>query len=277
MAVVVMAYGLRATLPDAVRSVQTQAPAAEVGVVHSGPGDVHALLAAAGVAVRVIRSETRLLPGGARNAGIAATQAPYVAFLADDCIAEPGWIARRLTAHREGNASVASALMCHRPTNPIALAAHLSLFVRRMPGLPRHEVLVYGASHARAVCDRYGPYRDDIEGGEDTDFNFRMAPADRPVWRPEIRTTHCGPTGLGGFLASQVRRGRRMAESVQALGGESASTVARNAIRRTAHVRRLSRAALGRDHRVSRNLAMPLVLLGNVAYAWGAWRVGRRP
>lgn len=277
MAVVVMAYGIRPTLPAAVRSVQTQAPAAEVIVVHSGPGDAAALLRQAGVSVRVVRSETRLLPGGARNLGIAETRAPWIAFLADDCIAEPGWISRRLAAHREGHQAVASALLCHAPGNPVALAAHLSLFVRRMPHLPGHEVLLYGVSYARSLFDRYGLFRDDIEGGEDTELNARLGPADRPVWRPEVLTTHCGVTRLGPFLAGQARRGRRMAESSLAIGRADSAGVARNVLRRTGHVRRLSRLAMRDEHRVSRAISIPLIWLGNMAYAWGAWRTGRKP
>lgn len=277
MAVVVMAYGLRPTLPAAVRSVQSQAPAAEVVVVHSGPGDVAGLLEDAGVSVRLIRSEARLLPGGARNAGIVATTAPWIAFLADDCIAEPGWISRRLAAHREGHGAVASALLCHAPGNPVALAAHLSLFVRRMPHLPGHEVLLYGVSYARALFDRYGLFREDIEGGEDTEFNGRLTGADRPVWRPEVLTTHCGVTHLGPFLAGQARRGRRMAESSQAIGRADASGVARNVLRRTGHMRRLSRLAMKGEHPVSRFFAIPLIWLGNIAYAWGAWKAGLKP
>ena len=41
---------------------------------------------------RVVESTERLLPGGARNVGIANTDGTFVAFLAADCIAEPGWI-----------------------------------------------------------------------------------------------------------------------------------------------------------------------------------------
>ena len=37
----------------------------------------------------------------ARNAGVVATSAPFVAFLAADCVAQPGWAAARL-AHRFG-------------------------------------------------------------------------------------------------------------------------------------------------------------------------------
>jgi hypothetical protein len=38
--------------------------------------------------------------GSARNIGIKATRAPYVAFLASDCRATQGWARKRLAAHR---------------------------------------------------------------------------------------------------------------------------------------------------------------------------------
>ena len=139
------------------------------------------------------------------------------------------------------------------------------------------EAKALAPPYARALFDRYGLFREDIEGGEDTEFNGRLTGADRPVWRPEVLTTHCGVTHLGPFLAGQARRGRRMAESSQAIGRADASGVARNVLRRTGHMRRLSRLAMKGEHPVSRFFAIPLIWLGNIAYAWGAWKAGLKP
>lgn len=46
----------------------------------------------------VVRLEVNQGPGGARNAGMAATAAPIVAFLDSDCSAQPGWL-EGLVAH----------------------------------------------------------------------------------------------------------------------------------------------------------------------------------
>ncbi|MFT3810915.1 MAG: glycosyltransferase family A protein [Micropepsaceae bacterium] len=274
IAVVVMAYGLRPTLAGAVRSLQTQGCAAEIVVVHSGPGDAAAYFAAHGVDVRVVSAAGRLYPGGARNQGIAATSAPVVAFLADDCHATPGWIAARLKAHGSGARAVASALLSHRPHRPVALAAHLSLFIRRMPLTPPDLALCYGASYARELFARYGLFRDDMEGGEDTEFHQRLAPEDAPVWCPAVQTIHHGEERLGAYLRDQSRRGRRMAEAWRAIGTRTSRDVARNALRRTTFIISQSRT-VARDHRLTRLMALPLIVAGNVCYAWGALRANR--
>jgi glycosyltransferase involved in cell wall biosynthesis len=276
MAVVVISYRGRSTLPAAVQSLLEQGVAAEIVVAHSGGGDVEGQLAAAGLDVRVVKSDQRLLPGGARNLGIASTHAPYVAFLADDCFAEPGWLHERLRAHGEGLPAVASALLCHKPNNPVALAAHLSLFVRRMPRAAPNVVLAYGASYARTLFSRYGRFRDDLESGEDTEFHARLDTADKPAWRPSVRTVHCGVETLGAFLCSQYRRGARMAQAWREIAAYDSLTVAKNAIERSGFVLSQTMKVVGPEQRWPAALAMPLIIVGNIVYAAGAWAQGRR-
>lgn len=276
IAVVVISYGDRPTLVAAVRSLQQQDVPAELVVVHSGSGNPAARLQEAGLEVQVISSSRRLFAGGARNLGIAATHAPYVAFLADDCTAEPGWLAERLRLHRAGVQAVASSLLCHRPGRPVALAAHLSLYVRRMPRAHPDVALTYGASYARVLFTRYGLFRDDLESGEDTEFHQRLDPADQPQWQPQIRTVHAGAETLSAFLSGQYQRGRRMASAWSDIGSHSPGFVARNALARTGQTIRESLRVIEPRHRLAALLALPLVLLGNLVYAWGALAGGRR-
>jgi glycosyltransferase involved in cell wall biosynthesis len=271
IAVIVMSYGLRPSLADAVRSVQNQDEAAEIVVVHSGDSDVAAYFQGVGIDVRVVKSDKRLLPGATRNAGIAATRAPIVSFLADDCLAEPGALRERLKAHDAGARAVASALLCHQPRNPCALAAHLSLYARRMPGAAPDVALRYGASYARVLFDEIGLFREDLESGEDTEFHQRLSEVDQPVWRPDVCTTHIGVETFGKLLAGQFRRGRRMAGAWAALGRFDKLAVARDALARTSLVVREGLGVVDPQHRVSAWFAIPLIACGNVAYAWGAW------
>ena len=271
IAVVVMSYGLRRSLASAVRSVQNQDEPAEIVVVHSGDGDIDAYFRQSAIDVRIVRSSTRLLPGATRNAGIAATQAPVVAFLADDCRAEPGALRERLKAHDAGARAVASALLCHKPHNPCALAAHLSLYVRRMPRAAPDIALTYGSSYDRALFSEHGLFREDMESGEDTEFNKRLGRAHGPIWRPAVRTVHIGADTLGDYFAGQFRRGRRMAAAWAALGSHDKRSVARDALARTSHIVRQSLRVVEPEHRISALLAIPLIACGNVAYALGAW------
>ena len=271
IAVIVMSHGPRPSLVAAVRSVQGQDVPAEIVVVHSGPGNVEELLRREQVSVRVVQYAHRLLPGATRNVGIAATQAPIVSFLADDCLAAPGSLRERLRAHDNGARAVASALLCHRPKSPCALAAHLSLYVRRMPRAVPKVALRYGVSYARDLFNEVGLFREDMESGEDTDFNHRLSAADRPAWRPQVCTTHVGVETIGDFFSGQFHRGRRMAAARAALGTHDNRTVAINAIARTPLIIQESWAVVEPALRATLVLAIPLITFGNVAYALGAW------
>lgn len=275
LAVVVLSYGPRATIADAIHSLVAQDARAEIVVVHSG-GEPPAELSPANTAVRVIAVESRLYPGAARNMGIASTTAPYVAFLADDCMAGAGWIRHRVRRHRAGARAVASALLCHRPEAPVALAAHLSLYCRRMPRANPDVALLYGASYDRALFAAYGLFREDLESGEDTEFNQRLSPHDAPHWAPEIITVHQGADSLGAFFQSQWRRGKRMAQAWSALGAFGATEVGRNAVARTAMILSEMWSVVEPRQRLTAALSVPLIVLGNLAYACGALMSGAR-
>lgn len=107
---VVLSLDCEPWLAEAVASVLAQRPRAEVVVVNSGAGDARAALGAGLTDVPVVERPERLMPGAVRNLGVAATRAPYVAFLAADCLAEPGWVANRVAAHAGGARAVASLL-----------------------------------------------------------------------------------------------------------------------------------------------------------------------
>ena len=95
LACAVLSFRDELRLVDAVRSVLDQSTQVEVVVVNSGGGDPEPRLRAAGSS-QVINVRRPLYPGAVRNLGIDHTTAPFMAFLAADCLAEPGWVAGRL-------------------------------------------------------------------------------------------------------------------------------------------------------------------------------------
>jgi hypothetical protein len=226
--------------------------------------------------VRLISVNTRLYPGAARNVGVASTKAPYVAFLADDCMAGAGWIRHRVMRHRSGARAVSSALVCHKPQKPVALAAHLSLYCRRMPRANPSSALRYGVSYDRGLFATYGLFREDLESGEDTEFNQRLAANEAPHWAPEVITVHQGAESLGAFFRSQWSRGTRMARAWRALGAFGAAEVGRNAIARTVMILREMWDVIEPRQRVTAALSVPLIVLGNISYACGALMSGAR-
>ncbi|MCC7124800.1 MAG: glycosyltransferase [Acidobacteria bacterium] len=273
LGVVVMDINAQPTLPAAVRSLLDQVPQPEVVVVTSGAGHASDLLAREGIDVPVIHVSTRLLPGGARNAGIAATRAPFVAFLASDSVAQPGWVAGRLAAHAAGADVVSSPVVNLTPANPFASAMHTLLYPARLPETPRHARLHYGVSLARTVFTRLGVYRSDLRTGEDTELRERAGGRLRMVYRADVRTAHRNPTTLGAFLRDQQSRG---ALSVQArdelYGGSSRRLVVRNSLRRVRASVALALESTPPSERLNVWLGLPWVLPGALAYAWGAAR-----
>jgi glycosyltransferase involved in cell wall biosynthesis len=271
LAVVVIALGAPVEAVDAVKSLLKQKPLVEIVVVNSGGGGMAALLARHGIDVPVIEHEEKLYAGAARNIGIRATCAPYVAFLAADCRATTGWARKRLAAHRRGHAAVGSAVANGNPDNPFAWAAHLALWSRRMPGAERG--LPYGASYDRRLFEQHGYFREDLRVGEDSDFNRRLRKP--PKWRGTIHTLHRNPTRFLPLISDQFHRGERAACSKLELWSTNLPCDLRAWWQRTHRALLESRHVSG-NHRGAVWLARPLIPIAVAAYCLGARSWQRR-
>jgi glycosyltransferase involved in cell wall biosynthesis len=292
LACVILSFQNEPGLAAAVQSILTQAPSVEIVVVNSGGGDAIATLRSAGIDVPVIHCEQRLCPGAARNLGVDATRAPYVAFLAGDCMAMPDWIAARLRSHRSGALAVASAVVNANPRNCCAWASYILSYVHRMPGTPSGKASRYGVSYARVLFDRFGRFRPDLRAGEDTEFNSRFTGIVPIEWAPRVRTAHRHPVDLGSLLRDQYVRGRRfihVLDQLEKRGNNELYVVTRGDRRDRASPTRIARSALRRIPATLRDAwlwsdaglrpfvlgASPLILPAAAAYALGAL-LGRR-
>jgi succinoglycan biosynthesis protein ExoU len=126
IAVIIAAYNAAATLERAVRSALAQAEASEICIVDDRSTDSTAALAEQlareDSRVRVLRMPANAGPAAARNAGLAATKAPWIAILdADDYLA-PGRLAA-LLAHADEADFVADTLI--RTTDGVEPAIEL--------------------------------------------------------------------------------------------------------------------------------------------------------
>ena len=218
----VLSLGGERGVVEAVRSLLGQVPRPEVVVVNSGGGDPGPRLRSSGIDIPVVNFGHRLLPGAARNVAIEHTSAPFVAFLAADCLAEPGWAAGRLRAHGAGAAAVASVLTVEPSAGRSQCAAHLLLHHRRTPDTPPAERLFYGLSYERSLFDRFGRFREDLRQGEDTDFNERLEAGDVVAWASDVRTVHRHPRGPWPLLRDQYARGGRRALALAQLAPDRA-------------------------------------------------------
>jgi succinoglycan biosynthesis protein ExoM len=207
VSIVICTFNRPALMAKAVRSCVTQeglrAGAIAIFVVdNSADGnaaaEVQALAASSPVAITYV-GERRSNIARARNAGIAASDAPFIAFLDDDEEASPRWIAGLLATMEGSQADVVFAPVRPRFETGKAPAwdPEARLFTRDM-GLPDGTpapLLATGASRGggtgncmlrRATCIRSAEPFDPafgITGGEDTDFFMGLARAGRRfVW-----------------------------------------------------------------------------------------------
>lgn len=212
----VLSLGDEPGLVEAVRSLAAQVPRPDLVVVNSGGGDPEPRLRASGLDAPVVNVAERLLPGGARNVAIESTRAPFVAFLAGDCVAKSGWVAGRLRRHRAGAAAVASVLDVEPSATRSECAAHLLLHHRRMADTPPGQRLYFGLSYERSLFHTLGRFRDDLRQGEDSEFNRRLRPEDIE-WAADVVTVHRHVARPWPLLRDQYARGRRRALALVAL------------------------------------------------------------
>jgi glycosyltransferase involved in cell wall biosynthesis len=209
LACVVMSLRCEPGLVRAVRSLLDQdEPLAEIVVVNSGGGDAAGALRAARIDVPVVERDERLNPGAVRNLGLDATTARWVAFLAADCWAEPGWAAGRLREHRAGAATVTSMITNPHPESDVSAAAFLLNYGARTIVSRRRSWAAYSLSYDRALFEEHGRFREDMRIGEDTEFKRRLAPM-LPAWATDVRTAHANPTSVRALVRDQWERSYR--------------------------------------------------------------------
>jgi hypothetical protein len=218
-----------------------------------------------------------------------------VAFLAGDCVAAPGWVRRRIAAHRAGHDVVAGAVGIEERRTGAALAGLYLWYSARLVGHragPAADDQAYSLSFARSVLDEAGPFREDVNWGEDTLMVRRLRDLGFPVWfEPSISVAHLGPTTLQGLLRDQFRRGRQMSsweifttgrfprrwwESVPFIGSPAGAASFRAIKRLIARWHwifpNVWRATVGRRRDLV--AALPAMVLGSIAHQAG-WAAGQ--
>lgn len=269
IATIVLSYRAQPNVVGAVRSLLDQSEPTEIMVVNSGGGSARELLRAEGISVPCLDYPERMFVGGARNRGIEHTRSRYVAFLAGDCRARPGWIKHRLEAHRAGARAVASAIVNSDPRSRVANAAYIGMFMRRLPGLPAHEAIRFGASYDRALFDEFGLFDESLRSGEDTDFLQRLPLDSKPAWDGRIQTVHLNETELIPLLRDQFGRGVRYGKEMRHVFGVPKVRLAKSVMRELRNARRLAPMGLEGDDLASAMKAMPILRIMTVVKATG--------
>ena len=277
LATVVLCLKASADVVGAVRSLLAQNTPNEVFVINSGGGDVGKVLKDAGIKVPFENYPERMFAGAARNRGIERTQAPYVAFLASDCLALEGWVEYRLKRHREGASAVACAVVNSHPRHLVACAAYIGMFMRRLPGLPDNLAIRFGASFDRRLFSKFGLFDETLPTNEDTEFMKRLPPEFQPVWAPEVQTVHINETLFFALVADQFLRGTRDGRDERRIFGKPILKIARDVLRQSRHARRLARVGLNGAERTHVLMSMPILWVALAAKASGVLVSGLFP
>ncbi len=286
MSIVVMGYRNEATIAASIASVidQVADEPAEVIVVTSGGDRSGNVVRSAFPAIELLEAPERLMPGGARNAGVADSAGEFVAFLAADCVAAPGWLDARLRAHRAGYAAVAGAVANAGPDRPWARAALFLGYRQRLPMGAGHEVAwphpaAHSLSYSRDLLEEVGSFDPRISIGEDTEMARILAERGVAVWfEPRATIGHHGPISTRALIRDQYRRGAQYVEQnrIDRPGsGTAASILAVEAARWWRAVRGSTAAGIRYDGWRA-VVAVPWILLGAAALRFGRFRAFRR-
>lgn len=216
VSVIVPSFNSSGTLSRCLDALQKQETTAgyEIILIDSSPDNHAERIAGEFPGVKLIRSRTRLYPGGARNLGIAQSSGEILAFTDADCVADPGWIEAIVNAHRGEDAVIGGTVANANPDNTVGWGYYFTEFNQWSPGVragEMSEIPTCCLSMKRAAYDRWGPFRE--EGYcSDTLFHWRRAEdGELPVLDPSIRVAHINPGGLWHMLEHEAFHGRYFA------------------------------------------------------------------
>jgi glycosyltransferase involved in cell wall biosynthesis len=242
--VVIPAHNPGPWLEEALRSTQHQGVRAPVVVVDNGSREaIEARVHAALPTATVVRQDPASGASGSRNAGVAATDTDWIAFLDCDDRFMPNKLARQFDAIANADRPVS---FCHTQWNVIDADGSLA---RRGWGYDvdwadlldgKFGVVMSSILVRRDIFDAIGGFDTAIVGAEDIDFEIRLAAQARPLFvdealieyrlNPTGQTSRYRPTYAGADLVM-----RKHLVAARASGDERAAAAIGRGRRRVRH------------------------------------------
>lgn len=198
-AVVIPSYARPDRLADCLGALLDD-PAGDFDVIvvdDGSPEPLASLCARFGPRVRCLRQENRG-PAAARNAGVAASDAEFIAFTDDDCLPRPGWVGRLRGAWAgQDDRLVGGHVENDLPENPYSSASQILCdYLYRYFGAEGGEAPFFTSNNmgcSRSRFERLGGFdeRFPLAAGEDRDFGLRWrADGGRLDYVPEAAIGH---------------------------------------------------------------------------------------
>ncbi len=223
--VIIPAYKSEATAAATLASLRAQTMQNfETILVDSGPTDAVADIAKEFPEVRYLRSPDRLLPHGARNAGVALAQSDLLVFTDPDVVAPPEWLENLTKAHRANAGPVVGTVASLR-RGWLETGIHLAKFDLWLSGGKARAISIAPTVNfacSRAVWEEAGGF----EGNEmigDTLLSWELVRRGQTLrLAPEAVLYHDHRSTFGQLLRERFVRGADFGRLRQERGNWSA-------------------------------------------------------
>jgi glycosyltransferase involved in cell wall biosynthesis len=167
--------------------------------------------------LKVLTHVPRLAAAAARNRAVAVSGGRLLAFADADVLARPGWLTALVQAS-EGRYCTAGSVLNGTPRSSAGTVEYLVEFLDLHPARPS-RTLWHGATCnlliPRGLWREFGPFPEDLGGGEDT--LLTVAARSRGLFRfaPEAAVVHQNRTSWVAVIRHQVEFGRFTARLVR--------------------------------------------------------------
>jgi GT2 family glycosyltransferase len=213
VSVIIPAYRAEATLAACVESVLAQdfTGTWEIVLVVSGVEETRDLRLPTDERLTVRRFGPRLQAARARNVAVSYANGRLLAFTDADVVAERDWLRSLVIASNEGQLAVAGSVINGTPRSAMGTVEYLVEFLDCHPSRPPRTAW-HGATCnlllPRAVWDRFGPFPEDLMGGEDTLMTVELRTDGLLTFAGSAAVTHRNRTGFGAVIRHQYEFGQ---------------------------------------------------------------------
>ncbi|MEA2447850.1 MAG: glycosyltransferase AglE [Actinomycetota bacterium] len=284
VSVIVPAYRDAAIIDRCVRSVLNQdyPGSFEVVVVASGDSERDRPSVPDDPVVKMIWHPERVPAAVARNEGVREARGDLYAFTDADVVVASDWLGNLVEGSDHGTKIVAGSIDNGTPTNIVGTAEYLCEFIdlhpKRRPATAWHGATA-NMLIPSGLWQTFGPFVEDLDGGEDTLISVAARRQDRFRFVPSAKVWHFNRTRLSEVLSHQVSIGRFGARLARRSPMKFGFLLRYTALAPLAVIGRVisiySRVvSWGRELTLRSIIGFPIVIACLLAWGWGLAKEG---